>query len=68
MTPGVSMLEFQGQLFMKIGGLFGNFLYSRLALEIFHNIKESVVHVGLVHELDLDLVQVTECVLFVKHR
>lgn len=36
---------------------------SRLALEIFHDVQESIVHIGLVVELNLDLVQVGEGIL-----
>ena len=35
----------------------------RLALEIFHNIEESVIDIWLVSELNLDLVEVAESIL-----
>jgi len=39
--------------------------YVRLALEIFHNVKKSIVNIRLIGELNLDLVEVTERVLVV---
>ena len=35
----------------------------RLALEIFHDIQEAIVHIRLVMKLDLDLVQVSQRIL-----
>ena len=36
----------------------------RLTFEIFHNIKKAIVYVWLICELNLDLVEVTKCILF----
>ena len=35
----------------------------RLTLEIFHYVKEPVVHIGLVNEPNFDLIQIAEGVL-----
>jgi hypothetical protein len=35
----------------------------RLTLEVVHNIKESVVDIGLVYKTDLDLIKIAECIL-----
>jgi hypothetical protein len=37
---------------------------SRLAFEIFHNVKESVVHIGLVGKLDFDLIKIAKRILY----
>lgn len=42
----------------------GHSYHSRLALEVLHNIKEPVVHIGLLRELDFDLIKVAESILF----
>jgi len=40
----------------------------RLALEVFHNVKKPIVHIGLIRELDLDLVQVAERILIASNQ
>lgn len=37
---------------------------SRLAFEVFHNIQELVVDFGLAMELDLDLIEIAQCILY----
>ena len=37
--------------------------HSRLALEIFHDVKETIVDIGLIVELDFDLVKVSQGIL-----
>lgn len=60
-TPGVSILwPFSYSQHVKSGRSY----HSRLALEVLHNIKEPVVHIGLLRELDFNLVKVTESILF----
>lgn len=39
-------------------------MHSRLALEVFHDVEESVIHIGLLRELDFDLVKVAQSILF----
>lgn len=42
----------------------GHSCHSRLALEVLHYIKEPVIHIGLLRELDFDLIKVAESILF----
>lgn len=44
---------------------FVNHRNSRLALEIFHDIEEPIIHIGLIGKLHLDLIKVTESILFI---
>jgi len=37
--------------------------YLRLAFEIFHNIKESVVYIWLIGKLNFDLIEITKRIL-----
>ena len=59
MTPGVSILPRVSTLGQ---GSLGS-LYPRLALEVFHDVEESVIHIWLLMKLDLDLVEVAQCIL-----
>ena len=45
-----------------VSGSWGSDL--RLALEVLHNVKESIIYIRLVMELDFDLVQVRQGVLW----
>lgn len=47
---------------LKAGG--GHICHSRLAFEVLHDVEESVIHIGLLRELDFDLVKVAESILF----
>jgi hypothetical protein len=60
MTPGVSILRRVRDCLWKNRSGLKNV---RLTFEIFHNIKESIVHIWLISKLDLDLVKVAERVL-----
>lgn len=42
-------------------------IHIRSALEIFHDIQESIVHIRVVGKLDLDLIEIAERVLFEKY-
>lgn len=59
MTPGVSILVHAVSRIRRRGVRH----HSRLALEIFHNVQEPIVYIGLIVELDLNLIQVGEGVL-----
>lgn len=61
MTPGVSILYLIStthSLLLPAGRA-----NLRLALEVLHDVKEPVVHIRLVGELDLDLVKIAEGIL-----
>jgi hypothetical protein len=62
MTPGVSILR-PFSFSQRVEGM-GHNCYSRLALEVLHNVKEPVIHIWLLRELDLDLVKIAESILF----
>lgn len=62
MTPGVSILVFSVSLifhFFSYVGYIQGLEIIRLAFEIFHNIKKTVVNIWLVCKLNLDLIKVT---------
>lgn len=42
----------------------GHSCHSRLALEVLHDVQEPIIYVWLLRELDFDLVQVAESILF----
>jgi hypothetical protein len=68
MTPGVSILSLLSHFFSNIYYLFiddWNGKHVRLAFEVFHDIKKSIIHIWLICKLDLDLVKITQCVLHV---
>lgn len=44
-----------------------NIIHVRLALEVLHNIKEPVIHIGLVVKLHFDLVEVRQGILSRHH-
>lgn len=51
-TPGVSILSFVSFEFLGCGAVSD----ARLALEVFHDVKKSVVHVRLFRELNFNLI------------
>lgn len=62
MTPGVSMLP----IVSNPGHVLRASWHLRLALEILHDVEESVVHIGLLRELDLNLVKIAQRILLEK--
>lgn len=60
-TPGVSILHHHQSLNRAYESF--SALNLRLALEVLHNIKESVIDVRLLGELDLDLIQIAQGIL-----
>lgn len=61
MTPGVSML---GKLASNHDeNTSKSMRNSRLALKIFHDIQEPIIHIWLVGKLNLDLIKITERIL-----
>lgn len=44
--------------------MWGHSFHSRLAFEVLHDVEESVIHIGLLRELDFHLVKVAEGILF----
>lgn len=61
MTPGVSIL-WNVSLLSDFVSPVEN---SRLAFKIFHNIKESIIYIGLISELNFYLIQVTQRILLI---
>lgn len=59
MTPGVSILP---RVSTPVRDSLGS-LHPRLALEVLHDIEESVIDIWLLMKLDLDLVEVAQCIL-----
>lgn len=57
MTPGVSILS---GMMRRVWGRDGG--DSHLALEVLHDVEKVVVHVWLVLELDLDCIEIAECI------
>lgn len=57
MTPGVSILAWVSEEYSN------GTVPLRLALEIFHYVEEAIVDVRLVHETNLDLVQIAKRIL-----
>ena len=61
MTPGVSILV--RLINEHVQGVIHCGRDSRLAFEVFHDIQKPVIDIWLIRKLDLDLIEVTECVL-----